>query len=170
MKDSYASLDLSSRGFTQLFEAEWIWRDPLQPTTCKAGASLAWARIGSGAELIEWEDAWSGDATNRSEPRVTRQFPDSLLSSPDNLFFAGRLDGKVAAGGIANRSPGVVGLSNTFSAADFAEETWAALVSCASAAFPNTPLVGYERDAELQLATSAGFAPIGPLRVWCRSE
>ena len=170
MKDSYACLDLSSCGFTQLFGAEWIWRDPLQPTTYNAGVSLAWAPIATGAELVEWEDAWSGDAGNRSGPRVTRQFPDRLLASPDHAFFAGRLDGKVVAGGIVNRSPGVVGLSNMFSAAAFAEEKWAALVSCASAAFPNTPLVGYERDAELQLAKSVGFAPIGPLRVWCRSE
>ena len=170
MKDSYACLDLSSRGFTQLFAAEWIWRDPLQPTTCNAGVSLAWAPIANGAELTEWEGAWSGDARNKSGPRVARQFPDRLLDSPDHAFFAGRLDGKVVAGGIANRSPGVVGLSNMFSAAAFAEEKWAALVSCASAAFPSTPLVGYERDAELLLAKSVGFVPIGPLHVWCRSE
>jgi hypothetical protein len=168
IKDSYASLDLSSCGFTQLFEAEWIWRDPLQPTTRKAGVRLAWAPIANGAELVAWEDAWSGDARNGSEPRVTRQFPESLLARTDHAFFAGRLDGKVVAGGIANRSPGVVGLSNIFSAAAFAEETWAALVGCASAAFPNTPLVGYERDAELRLAMNAGFVPIGPLRVWRR--
>ena len=170
MKDSYACLDLSSRGFTQLFGAEWIWRDPLQPTTYNAGVSLAWAPIANGAELSEWEGAWSGDARNKSGPRVARQFPDRLLDSPDHAFFAGKLDGKVVAGGIANRSRGVVGLSNMFSAAAFAEEKWTALVSCASAAFPGTPLVGYERNAELQLAKSVGFVPIGPLRIWCRSE
>jgi hypothetical protein len=32
IKDSYACLELSSRGFTQLYWAEWIWRDPLQST------------------------------------------------------------------------------------------------------------------------------------------
>jgi hypothetical protein len=170
IKDSYACLDLSSRGFTQLLEAQWIWRDAVQPMTYNANLRLAWAPIANGAELAEWEGAWSADARNRSGPRLARQFPERLLDSPDHAFFAGRLDGKVVAGGIANRSPGVVGLSNMFSAAAFAKEKWAALVNCASTAFPNTPLVGYERNAELQHAKSVGFAPVGPLRVWCRSE
>lgn len=168
MKDSFAHLDLSSCGFTRLFEAEWIWRDPPKPTTHAAGARLAWARIGTEAELAEWEDAWSEDGGNRSETRVTRQFPDRLLASPDHAFFAGRLGGKVVAGGIANRSPGVVGLSNVFSPVAFAGEKWAALVSSVSATFPNTPLVGYERGVELQLARNAGFTSIGPLCVWSR--
>jgi hypothetical protein len=168
IKDSYAHLDLSSWGFDQLFAAEWIWHDPLQATTHEGGTSLVWSQIATGAELAEWEDAWSDDEGNKSVNRVTRQFPDRLLASPDHAFLAGRLDGKIVAGGIANRSPGVVGLSNVFSPAAFAKEKWAALVRCASAAFPNTPLVGYERDAELRLAMSAGFAAIGPLRVWYR--
>ena len=170
IKDSYACLDLSSFGFALLFEAQWIWRDPFQSTAREAAGSLVWAPVTTGAELAEWEGAWSGDARNRSGARVTRQFPDRLLASPDHAFFAGRFGGKIVAGGIANRSPGVVGLSNMFSPMAFAEETWVALVSCTSAAFPNTPLVGYERGTELQRAKNVGFAPIGPLRVWCRSK
>jgi hypothetical protein len=169
IKDSYASLNLSSSGFTQLFGAEWIWRDPFQPVTGKESAHLVWAPLANQAELVEWEDAWSGDATNRLESRITRQFPENLLASPNRVFFAGRRDGQVVAGGIANRSGGVVGLSNTFCAPAHTDEKWVALVSCALAAFPNTPLVGYARNAELQLAMSVGFAPIGPLHVWLRS-
>jgi hypothetical protein len=170
LKDSYARLNLSSHGFSPLFEAEWIWRDPFQSISREAAASLVWAPVVSRAELTKWEDAWSGDARNTSGARITRQFPDRLLASPDHAFFAGRLDGRIVAGGIANRSPGVVGLSNMFSPTAFAEESWVALVSCASAAFPNTPLVGFGRGTELQRAKNVGFAPIGPLRVWCRSK
>jgi hypothetical protein len=169
MKDSYACLDLSSRGFAQLFQAEWIWRDPIEPATLDATSSLAWTQLATAMELMEWEDAWSGDTRNDSGTRIRRQFPERLLASPEHRFFAGRLDGKVIAGGIANRSPGVVGLSNVFSPAAFAQETWAALVVCIGAAFPNTPLVGYERGPELEFARAVGFAPIGTLRVWCRA-
>jgi hypothetical protein len=168
MKDSYACLDLSSLGFSQLFQAEWIWRDPLQAAPGTTASGLAWARVTTVTELIDWEDAWSGDARNDSASRSARQFPERLLASPDHAFFAGRLDGKVVAGGIANRSPGVVGLSNVFSPQAFSYETWDALVTCVSAAHPNTPLVGYERGADLALAKGVGFVPIGALRIWCR--
>jgi hypothetical protein len=169
MKDSYARLDLSPHGFTQLFQAHWIWHDPIQPSTREEQTGLVWAPIANAAELAEWEDAWSGDARNNASNHIARQFPDRLLATGDHVFFAGTLEGRIVAGGIANRSPGVVGLSNMFSPAAFAGEKWVALVNCISASFPNTPIVGYERDAELQLAKSAAFSTIGPLRVWQRS-
>lgn len=170
LKDSYASLDLSSLGFTQLFQAEWIWRDPLPAGPPKATSGLVWAQVTTAAELLEWEGAWSGDARNDAAARRTRQFPESLLESPDHAFFAGRLDGRVVAGGIANRSPGVAGLSNVFSPPAFSKSTWSALVTCISTLLPHTPLVGYERGADLQLAREVGFVPIGALRVWCRAQ
>lgn len=168
IKDSFACLDLSSLGFAQLFSAEWVWRDPRQAVAREPESALAWAQVKTATELLEWEGAWSGDARNESAPRAARQFPERLLASPDHTFFAGRLDGRVIAGGIANRSPGVLGLSNLFSPPALAVDTWRALVTCICAAFPNVPLVGYERGADLQLAQGVGFVPIGALRVWCR--
>jgi len=169
LKDSFARLDLSSCGFAQLFEAHWMWCDPLGPETRTTSANLDWAPIATGPELTEWENAWWGDARNESVSRVNRQFPDRLLASREHIFLAGRLAGKIVAGGIANCSPAVVGISNVFSAAAFAQETWNAIASRVCAAFPDTPLVGYERGASLQLAREAGFKPIGPLRVWYRT-
>ena len=166
VKDSYACLDLHSLGFTQLFQAEWIWRDPHPLEARNAAPRLAWTKARTAAELLEWEDAWSSDSMNDKAVYRARQFPGRLLASPDHAFFAGRLEGRVVAGGIANRSPGVVGLSNVFSSQAFSAEAWTALVTCIAAAFPNAPLVGYERGADLQLAIGAGFVPIGTLRVW----
>jgi hypothetical protein len=170
LKDSYACLDLSSLGFTPLFQAEWIWRDPVPTGTHDTASGLAWARVSTATELREWEDAWAGDAGNAAAAaRATRQFPEQLLASPHHAFFSGRLHGRVVAGGIANRSPGTVGLSNVFSPQAYAEASWDALVRCISTVFPNAPLVGYERGADLQLAKGVGFVTIGPLRVWCRA-
>jgi len=169
IKDSYVCLDLSSLGFTQLFQAEWLWRDPVPMPIREAVSGLGWTQVATATELIEWERAWTGDPRNEAAVRTTRQFPEQLLASRDHAFFAGRLDGKIVAGGIANRSPGAIGLSNVFSPGACSEDAWNALVTCICTAFPNTPLVGYERGADLQLAVGVGFAPIGALRVWCRS-
>src|SRR5258708_35033391 len=40
VKDSFASLDLASQGFTVLFEATWLWREPnpTPPNSAAAGA------------------------------------------------------------------------------------------------------------------------------------
>lgn len=169
LKDSYACLDLSSLGFSRLFQAEWLWRDPLHASTREVVSGLAWTHVATAPELAEWEEAWSGDTRNDAQVRRTRQFPEQLLASPEHAFFAGRLDGTVVAGGIANRSPGVVGLSNVFSPQNISEAVWNALVSCTATAFPNAPLVGYERGADLQVARGVGFLPIGTLRVWYRA-
>ena len=169
VKDSYACLDLSCLGFSQLFQAEWLWRDPLHASTREEVSGLAWTQVAAAAELMEWEAAWSGDARNDAQVRRTRQFPEQLLASPDHAFFAGRIDGRVVAGGIANRSAGVVGLSNVFSPQDISEAVWNALARCTSTAFPDAPLVGYEHGTDLQIARGVGFLPIGALRVWYRA-
>jgi hypothetical protein len=169
IKDSYARLDLAALGFSTLFEADWIWRDPVLAIAPPLKSRLAWTQIASRARLVEWEHAWSGDARNEADVFRTRQFPDSLLDSADHAFFAGRLNGKIVAGGIANRSLGVVGLSNIFSEREFLEETWRALVFSIAAVFPEVAFVGYERGADLAIPASIGFSPIGKLRVWSRS-
>lgn len=168
LKDSYASLDLATLGFSELFRADWIWRDPPLADSLALGSRLSFTTLTESARLAEWEQAWSGDTRNHTAALAHRQFPDSLLGSSDLAFFAGMRDGNMVAGGIANRSPGVVGLSNLFSPPALLADTWIALTAAVSAAFPGVPIVGYERGADLSTAKGAGFAPIGKLRVWCR--
>lgn len=169
VKDSHACLDLRPRGFTLLFDAEWLWRDPLPGAIRTTVPALVWSRVASATELAAWEAGWWGDARNETQSARARQFPDPLLASADHAFFAGRVDGKVVAGGIANRSPGAVGLSNLFSPPAHSDEAWNALVSCTSTAFPALPIVGYERGDDLVRALQAGFVSIGALRVWQRT-
>lgn len=169
MKDSYARLDMLGLGFEELFNAEWIWRDPQGPVPHPPTSRLSWSRVTTTGALGAWEDAWSGDATNNPQAAGARQFPEPLLASTDHAFFAGHLDGQLVAGGIANLSPGVVGLSNLFATPALADQAWTGLVNCISAAFPNLPIVGYERGADLQQARHVGFESIGKLRIWCRA-
>lgn len=168
MKDSYASLDMSALGFEELFRAEWIWLDPQVPVPEGPTSPVAWSRVTTACELRAWEQACWGDARNSAQAQQAQQFPEPLLASTDHAFFAGHLQGQLVAGAIANRSPGVVGLSNLFCPPALAEPAWRALVACVASAFPQQPLVGYERGADLQLAQRMGFESIGELRVWCR--
>lgn len=167
LKDSYAKLDLGPRGFSLLFQADWIWRDPDAAGGARFKSRLKWTRVATPAGLSDWERAWSGDTRNESALLRTRQFPTALLESPDHVFFAGLLEGKVLAGGVANRSPGAVGLSNIFSPPEFLEDAWNALMESVTAAFPGAAIVGYERGHDFDLAQRVGFRPIGKLRVWC---
>lgn len=167
LKDSYARFDLASRGCSMLFEADWIWRDAAPPDAAAFASRLSWTRVATPAGLAAWEQAWSGDIRNADETLRHAQFPAGLLGSPDHAFFAGLREGRIVAGGIANRSPGAVGLSNLFSPPELFDDTWRALTASISGAFPGLPIVGYERGADLAVARRAGFGSIGKLRVWC---
>lgn len=168
LKDSYACLELAPLGYTALFRADWIWREATQAGAPVINPRLAWVRLVTPSSLAEWERAWWGDAEDTSGAFRARQFPESLLGNPDCAFFAGLLRGQIVAGGIANRSPGVVGLSNVFAPREFLEESWSALTVSISATFAGAPIVGYERGTDLNVAESVGFARIGKLCVWWR--
>jgi hypothetical protein len=167
LKDSFASLDLADAGYEVLFDANWIWREPWDVRT--ASETEAWTVLTSPEQLEVWEDAWWGDARNTLAGPATRQFPASLLESPHHRFLA-RWDGKTVVGGaIANRSPGAVGLSNTFQLDASVVADWTGLMRCVSDQYPGVPLVGYERGAALDAAMAAGFVPTGALRIWQRT-
>lgn len=170
MKDSFAALDLSPDEYEILFDANWIRREAGLPSHPDSkGAPGAWTTVTSPAGLRAWEDAWRADARNRLDAPTSCQFPASLLDSPNHRFFVKLDEQGIVAGAIANRSPGAVGLSNTFGPGSATFNDWEGLIQCAAEHFPGIPLVGYERGLALECAQSAGFAPVGALRVWSRA-
>ncbi|HRK31229.1 MAG TPA: hypothetical protein PLD59_09135 [Tepidisphaeraceae bacterium] len=166
LKDSFCEIDLSSRGFSALFEANWIWRDPSAPLpSVDASDDVAWHTIETDSALAEWERAWaSGDPPGDRHPR---QFPPSLLSCSDHRFIGGYCAGKVVAGAIANRTGEVVGISNVFQTINPAT-CWRGAMRFIENEFPGLPIVGYERGNDLLIAQAAGFEVQGMLRVWSR--
>ena len=163
VKDSFASLDLLSMGFTVLFEAEWIFL-PRERLSTLRSAEPQWNFVRSEDSLDRWEHAWreaNGDAN------TARVFVPALLENPDVAIVAGSRGGRIVAGAIGNRSEHVLGWSNFFAAR--AEDTRACAsgsLAALSRNFADTPIVGYEAGEMLHMARSLSFESIGPLRVW----
>jgi hypothetical protein len=166
IKDSFSTLKLEELGFDLLFEASWIWRDPGPVDPRGSSSGIRWYRIVSPEQLLEWEAAWSGNPRNSDTTGRPVQFPASMLKDRKTVFFSGGLGQAIHAGGIANFSENVVGLSNIFVNAGDPRDAWIGLVDQLQAAFPGLPLVGYERNPELESALACGFKPVGNLRVW----
>ena len=86
--------------------------------------------------------------------------------SDDFRFYGtGSADG---AGFALSRSGGVVAGSHVFAGSSDLVTVWSDLIIVGGLTYPGLDLVGYELGADLQAALVAGFAGIGPLRVWMR--
>jgi hypothetical protein len=162
VKDSFACLDLGTRGFQTLFEAQWVWLDP-----SSHGALLAndpkWFKVESERDLIRWEAAWAAGGS----PTSTRVFLPALLQDPRIAFFGVEHDGEIVAGCAANRSQGdVVGFSNFFALTEERDRFRSAAVAKVAEFASGWSVVGYDRGEELDGLRALGFRSVGALRVW----
>jgi hypothetical protein len=153
VKDSFAMLDLPE--FTTLFEAQWIARPASSAPT---PYTFEWSIVASPAELAAFDEAFGG-------PDL---FVPTLLQSPRVGIFAGWDGGQIVAGCVTNVSGRVVGLSNVFGPPGETSAVWGDVVGAVTARFPDMPIVGYERDLDLEAATGCGFESLGMLRVLVR--
>lgn len=165
VKDSFCTLDLAPLGFRQLFEAEWLWRDP-EPAQKNPLPEVGWTAIRTPAELTRWEAAWRGPD---GDPTLNIFLP-ALLDNPQSTFLAATRAGEIVAGVVATRTGEVVGVSNLFTPPGEKADFWAGAIAASQQTFPGLPLVGYESDEELDIAKSLGFEEIGALRVWLAPE
>ncbi|MEV0113692.1 hypothetical protein AB0H77_10670 [Streptomyces sp. NPDC050844] len=166
VKDSYARLDLAPLGFDVLFEAQWIHR-PADKAVMSPSPYVSWAPLADADALPAWETAW-GDGEEGSG-----LFRAELLSH-DTVFLAGTsAAGEIVAGAVVSRGASVVGVSNLFARGDAPggeESAWTGVLTEVARRWPGLPVVGYESGESLDAAVRAGFTPIGPLRVWLRSD
>ena len=164
IKDSFSMLDLESRGFRMLFDAEWIYLPVLRlKEMTSARSSARWEIVRNDLALAEWESAWSKSSGDSNKDRI---FLPSLLESEDVALIAGCRDGRIVAGAIANRSNDVVGWSNFFAPAhEIFDHATASLAKIAEI-FPDLPIVGYEHGDDLRNAHGLGFESLGLLRIW----
>ena len=170
VKDSFAALDLAPLAFHVLFEAHWLWRAASRPPPAPLATGLSWTIVQQPADLIRWEAAWNGVPADDPSALPPRIFLPALLSDPDICFIAGYADQHIVAGAIANRTGDVVGISNVFAPEADAARCLAGCLATIIAAYPELPLVGYERGNDLMIAQALGFEVVGSLRVWSNAE
>jgi PHP-associated/PHP domain len=157
VKDSFATLELSSAGFDVLFDAEWIHRPAGTPAPCLTRAE----QVLTASQLRDWQAAWHETAP------PSNVFRPSLLADPDVRIVAVWAGDELVGGGVLNLAAGVVGVTNVHSRPDTDPvEVWKSLVLAASEHFPGVDMVGYEHSEDLTHALEAGFRTIGPLRIW----
>jgi hypothetical protein len=164
VKDSFSLLDLESRGFRVLFDAEWIYLPVSRmKDIASAKTSARWEIVHDDLALAEWESASSKATGDTSKDRI---FLPPLIENKDVAVVAGFRDNDIVAGAIANRSDDVVGWSNFFAPATEMFDHTAASLATIARVFPGLPIVGYEHGDDLRNAHSIGFESIGALRVW----
>jgi len=166
VKDSFRCLDLGSLGFTVLFDAEWILRQPTSAAEPEGAVALPWGTVRSEADLRRWTRAWAGEPATAEAPRI---FAAGLIARADTSFLFAPAEGAPLCGAILSKGAGVVGLSNVFHSGIDPALAWQGLLCEAAKRFPRLPVVGYEAGDELAMARRAGFRSAGPLRVWCKS-
>ena len=160
VKDSFASLDLGADGFRPLFRAKWVVR---KPAKVRYQSALEWSPITSEAELREWEATWG------EVPGGSNFFRPALLEDKRIAVLAGDDGDCIVAGGIANRSTNVIGLSNVFDEAGDLEPAWASAAAAAAALWGDVPIVSYDLGDSLDAAHGAGFDSVGELTVWLKA-
>jgi hypothetical protein len=159
VKDSFAQLDLTALGLEVLVEAEWVHR-PAEGPVPAVPDSLRWRRVLTAGALDQWQEAWGG------EPAPGGVFRPVLLARDSIAVLAGYDGDRIAAGAIANRSAGAVGITNVFGPVDDPALAWAGALAAIVALFGGNAIVGYESGPSLDIAREYGFSPVGPLRVW----
>lgn len=156
IKDSFSNLDLEPFGFQFLFEAKWMFHDPISP---KEAIHHKWHVIQSEDELREWTSIYGWDGMIKTE----------LLKRNEVEIFIRENDNN-KSGFITNLGAGAVGISNVFSERSSSEGLWSEIVQEVSDRYRGFPLVGYEHGEELEAALSAGWKTVGPLRVWLKNN
>ncbi|HYP61079.1 MAG TPA: hypothetical protein VEQ36_11685 [Thermomicrobiales bacterium] len=154
IKDSFATLDLTTYGFDLLFRAEWIW---CEPGAGGGRSTLEWLTITDPADFAAWRTA-HGSAES---------ILPALFAEPGITVLGGSSPGTFV-GALISTLAGVVGVSNVFATGVATAEAWRELVAYVLAQWPGMPIVGYEKGPDLAAAINAGFEPIGPLQVWLR--
>jgi hypothetical protein len=155
VKDSFASLDLSSARMHVLFEADWLYHPAPSP---RHTGRLTWRVVRTADQLRTWAASHGGGGV----------FRPALLAEPGvTVLLASTVDNALACGAIANRSAETVGVSNVFTTIP-PEHAWPELTATVASHHPGLPIVGYEHGDSLAAASAAGFLRVGGLRVWLR--
>jgi hypothetical protein len=92
LKDSFACLNLVSKGFHVFFEAQWICREADAPSA-ETPAGMHWERVRDPAVLRRWERAWNqyDIPPGLFHPLARRRFRRMSAPDPSNKLIPSRI-------------------------------------------------------------------------------
>ncbi|MCB0153689.1 MAG: hypothetical protein KDF65_02755, partial [Anaerolineae bacterium] len=146
VKDSFATLDLSSLGFHKVFEGQWIYREAAPAKTETSVVGGRWVRVTDEPALAAWEAAWRDEPADSTQSPI---FQPALLTDETIAILAVVAEGRIVAGAIASHTGPVVGLSNLFVPASEAISFRLGCLAAITEIFSGLPLVGYEAGQDL---------------------
>lgn len=148
--DSFGTL--RPTGFEVLFEARWLFREPLDgPPVLPDG----WSVVRDVDALARW--------TARHGTREV--LVPAVLDRPDVTVLAHHDDDRLVGGAVVQSCAAVAALSNVWADAD---ADWDDVVRVVHAVLPGRPVVDHEHGDDLTAALAAGFQAVGPHVVWSR--
>ncbi|MET1059080.1 MAG: hypothetical protein ABWX84_05760 [Nocardioides sp.] len=153
--DSFGDLDLASLGFTLLFTATWLHHPAAGGT--RSTLPRSWTRVTEPDLLLEW---------NRVHDTEQVLVP-AVLADDRFRILARRDEGLLTGGVVLHDAVRVAGMSNGW-ALEGRPLDWGEVVAAAAREFPGRPLTDYAWGADLVGLLAAGFAGLGPQRVWLR--
>jgi hypothetical protein len=158
--DSFGDVDLAPFGFTVLLDAVWALHPPLEePPT--PGLPHGWTVVLDTGLLAQW---------SRAHDYAGVLLP-AVLDRPSFTVLARHHNGALAGGAVVHHSgrPGVVGLSNSWSATS-TEVDHAEVLAVVGALHPGSSVTGFAEGADLDAMVAAGYTALGPQRVWVPSH
>jgi hypothetical protein len=155
--DSFGDLDLAPHGFTLLVDATWVHHPP--SNELRSTLPTGWSLVRDPELLAEW---------NRAHD-YAGVLVSAVLERPEFMVLARHVGGGLVGGAVIHRGgrPDLVGLSNAWSATSI-EVDYAELLAVAAALHPGSSITDFAREADVGAMVAAGFAPVGPQRVWVR--
>jgi hypothetical protein len=162
IKDSFRTLDLEPLGFSLLFEARWICREPAPSDTLSP--QLSWSTVETVSDLRAWEAAWWPEG-QASAPRQVI-FGPTLLDDERITLWAGHRGADLVAGAAVTETGEQVGIACTFFRGPDVERQRREMLAVLQTRHPGRTLLGYESGDELLAMRELGFRDIGPLCVW----
>ncbi|MBM3658270.1 MAG: hypothetical protein FJW95_02045 [Actinobacteria bacterium] len=154
--DSFAALDLADQGWTVAAAERWIARPPAEGADPDRTAGFTVVR--ERFVFTTWARAWGGPEG---------ALPVGLRRASGVAVLGRGRDGAFVDGGIVHRTAiggaPVAGLWHAFGA-------WADVAAAAAARHPDAWLVSTASGSGVDTALGAGFADVGPVRVWHRTS
>jgi hypothetical protein len=159
--DSFGDLDLGAHGFVELIDATWVHHPPIHEPSSELPPH--WTVVRDPGLLEEWSQAH--DYAGVLLPAV--------LDRPAFTVLARHSRGALTGGAVVHRpagpSHGVVGLSNAWAAEPEALDQ-AELLAVVGALHPGAGVTDYAWGSDLEALEAAGYATLGPQRVWLPEE